>query len=382
MPSVLGIGKGANTTMAKLPDPVHEHTTATAIVRFYEKNQESGNRPHLGASIIGKPCLRELWYSFRWATAKKFDGRILRLFETGQLAEPRFIENLRGIGVEILDRDPDTGNQFNFRAVRGHFGGSCDGIGRGFPEAPKSWAIAEFKTHNDDSFKQLKKLGVSNAKPEHFAQMQVYMGLAELERALYLAVNKNTDELHSEWIHFERDFFDRLLAKAEKVIDAEVPPEKLSTDPAWYLCKFCDHHAVCHGDRVPQKNCRTCVHATPVEDGQWGCQHHERLIPVEEQRMGCRSHLFIPPLINYAEPLDAGDGWIKYRHRDGLVFANVTEDLAKDAVPEDVEAGYVSDELVVTVPEIVGDKLTASIKQEFGGRVMSSSLTDDKDPPF
>jgi hypothetical protein len=106
------------------------------------------------------------------------------------------------------------------------------------------------------------------------------------------------------------------------------------------------------------------------------------LIPVEEQRMGCRSHLFIPPLINYAEPLDAGDGWIKYRHRDGLVFANATEDLAKDAMPEDVEAGYVSDELVVTVPEIVGDKLTASIKQEFGGRVMSSSLTDDKDPPF
>jgi hypothetical protein len=367
--------------MAKLPDPVHEHTTATAIVRWYEKNAETGNRPHLGASLIGKPCERELWYTFRWATAKKFPGRILRLFNTGQREELRFVEELRGIGAEIYEVD-ENGKQHRFHAVRGHFGGSCDAIGRGFPEAPKTWAIAEFKTHNDDSFKQLLKLGMSNAKPEHFAQMQIYMGLAELDRALYVACNKNTDELHTEWIHFERDFFDRLMAKAERVIDAEVPPQRLSNDPAWYQCKFCDHHAVCHTDKVPQKNCRTCVHATPVDDGEWGCHHHERLIPLEEQRLGCRSHLFIPPLITYAEPMDAGDGWIKYKHRDGLVFANVSEDVAKDTVPEDVAAGYFSDELVVTVPQIVGDSLTASIKQEFGGRVMSSSLTDSQDPPF
>jgi len=369
----------------KLPEPIHEHTTSTAIIRWYEKNQDTDGRPHLGASLIGRPCERELWYSFRWATSKKFPGRILRLFKRGQREEPAFIEELRGIGVEILDRDPETGGQFNFRAVRDHFGGSCDGIGRGFPEAPKSWAIVEFKTHNADSFKDLAKLGVASAKPEHFSQMQIYMGLAELERALYLAVNKNTDELHSEWVHFERDHFELMIKKAERIIDAEVPPLRVHNDPAWWACKMCDQHAVCHGDKVPQKNCRTCVHATPVDDGQWGCQHHERLITIEEQRVGCRQHLYIPPLINYAEVQDAGNGWIKYKHRDGLVFANVTEDCdrSEENMTNDIEACYTSAELVVTVPQIVGDKLTADIKKEFpDSRVLSSELTDDKAPPF
>lgn len=371
--------------MAKLPEPVHEHTTATAIVRWYEKHADNEGRPHLGASLIGRPCDRELWYSFRWASAKKFSGRILRLFKRGQREEPAFIEELRGIGVEIHDRDAETGEQFNFRAVRNHFGGSCDGIGRGFPEAPKSWAIVEFKTHNDSSFKELLKLGVSSAKYEHFIQMQIYMGLAELERALYLAVNKNTDELHSEWVHFERDVFERYLAKAEKIIDSEVPLERISNDPAWYVCKMCDQHAICHGDKVPQKNCRTCVHATPVDDGQWGCQHHERLIPLEEQRLGCRAHLFIPPLINYAEVLDAGNGWIKYKHRDGLVFANVTEDCdrSEENMTNDITACFTSAELVVTVSMMVADKMMASIKQQFpGARVVGSEMIEDDDIPF
>jgi hypothetical protein len=370
--------------MAKLPEPIHEHTTATAVVKWYEKNAEDGKRQHLGASIIGRPCDRSSWYSFHWATDKKFQGRILRLFNTGHREEQRFLEELRGIGAEVYDLDQETGKQINFRAVRGHFGGSCDGIARGLPEAPKTWAIVEFKTHNDSSFKELVKNGVSNAKYEHFIQMQIYMGLAELERALYMACNKNTDELHTEWIHFERDVFERYLAVAEKVIDSEVPLQRVSQDPAWYQCKLCDHHAVCHGDAVPVKSCRTCVHATPVDDGQWGCQHHERLIPIEEQRIGCRSHLYIPPLINYAEPLDAGDGWIKYKHRDGAIFANVTEDCdrSEENMTNDITACFTSNELYVTVPKMVSDTTMADIKKQFpDARVLSSELNDD-DIPF
>ena len=370
--------------MAKLPEPIHEHTTATAVVKWYEKNAEDGKRPHLGASIIGRPCDRSSWYSFRWATDKKFQGRILRLFNTGHREEQRFLEELRGIGAEVYDLDQETGKQISFRAVRGHFGGSCDGVARGLPEAPKTWAIVEFKTHNDASFKELVKNGVATAKYEHFVQMQIYMGLGELERALYMACNKNTDELHTEWIHFERDVFERYLAVAEKVIDSEVPLERVSQDPAWYQCKLCDHHAVCHGDAVPVKSCRTCVHATPVDDGQWGCQHHERLISFDEQKLGCRQHLYIPPMINYAEPLDAGDGWIKYKHRDGAIFANVTEDCdrSEENMTNDITACFTSKELFVTVAPMVADNTMATIKQQFpDARVVSSELTDD-DIPF
>jgi len=364
--------------MVAIPKPMN--TTSEAIIRWWDQ-QADEPRPHLGASEIGKPCKRAAWYSFRWATAKQFDGRMKRLFNRGHREEPQFLEELRAIGAEVYHIDPDTKQQYRFTGYKGHFAGSPDGIGRGLPEAPKTWAVVEFKTHGDKSFTMLQSKGVKEAKPEHYAQMTMYMGWAELERALYLAVNKNTDELHSEWVHFDAKLFADLNVKAKSVIDAEEPPEKLSTDPAWYQCKLCDHHAICHGDKVPVKNCRTCVHATPVDDGQWGCQHHERLIAVEEQRLGCRSHLFIPPLIRYAEPMDAGPGWIKYKHRDGTIFANVAEDCdrSEENMTNDITACFTSDELVVSVPEIVSDDYVAKLKKDFGARVVSSKPINDND---
>ena len=46
---------------------------------------------------------------------------------------------------------------------------------------------------SDETVPYLKAKGVEKSKPEHAAQMQVYMHLAGLERAFYLAVNKDTD---------------------------------------------------------------------------------------------------------------------------------------------------------------------------------------------
>jgi hypothetical protein len=42
------------------------------------------------------------------------------------------------------------------------------------------------------SFVELVAKGVRQAKPQHFAQMQIYMRLTTLTRAMYLAVNKDT----------------------------------------------------------------------------------------------------------------------------------------------------------------------------------------------
>lgn len=370
--------------MPKLPEPVHTHTTATAIVKWYEK-QTDEPRPHLGASEIGKPCDRALWYSFRWVTRKQFPGRIKRLFDTGFREEVRFLEELRGIGAEVYDRDPDTKQQHRFSAVGGHFGGSCDAIGRGLPEAPKSWAVIEFKTHGAKSFGELTKKGVEEAKPEHYAQMQVYMGLAELDRALYLAVNKDTDELHSEWIHFDKGAFTALLERAEKIIKADEPPPGISIDPAWYQCKFCDHAPICQGEIAAAKSCRTCVHASPV-DGAWHCEAQKRNLSVEEQRVGCRQHLVLPPLVGYADAIDAGPDFIKYQHKDGgLVFANCTEDAnrGEENMGTDIVACFTSAELALAVRKIVADNEFAAFKSAFpGSRLVGSSNVEEAEAPF
>ena len=94
-------------SMAPLPAP--SSPTVDAIYAAYEAAADDGYRDHLGASLIGAACERALWYSFRWATRARHAGRRLRLFETGYLAEARFVADLRRIGVTVLDLLFNTG---------------------------------------------------------------------------------------------------------------------------------------------------------------------------------------------------------------------------------------------------------------------------------
>jgi hypothetical protein len=308
--------------MAALPEPIH--STVNLIYQAYENDADDGNRPHLGASLIGRPCERQLWYTFRWVDSKKFSGRMLRLFETGQLAEARFVANLRRIGVQVHDVTPD-GKQWRVTDLGGHFGGSMDGAAVGLPEAPKTWHVLEFKTHGDKSFTELAKSKVAKAKPEHYAQMQVYMGYTGMERALYMAVNKNTDELYAERVDFDPVEFAKLKARAERVIRAAEPPLRVSNDPSWFVCKMCDFHAHCHGEAAPAVNCRTCAHATPFmdgDDGEWICEAKTNTITVETQRTGCGQHRYIPILLEkFATQKDYVNGDVVYSTPTGD-FAN------------------------------------------------------------
>jgi hypothetical protein len=69
----------------------------------------------------------------------------------------RLVADLRAAGVQVLDKDPETGRQWSVSAVRGHFGGSMDATAIGVLEAPKTWHLVEFKTHGNKSFGELKK---------------------------------------------------------------------------------------------------------------------------------------------------------------------------------------------------------------------------------
>jgi len=274
--------------------PSNNSLTVQAIYDSYEEGRESF-RPHLGASLIGRECERELWYTFRWCTVSFHSGRLLRLFETGQLEEYRFVEDLRSVGLEVHDFESETGNQFGFSDMGGHFAGSIDGAALGIIEAPKTWHLLEFKTYNDKRFELLKKHGVQMTSPEHHAQMVIYMYYLGFERAFYLAVNKNTDELYSERIKNDTALAGLLRQKAERIIIALHPPERVSNDPEWWKCKFCDHRAICHDGFPAEVHCRTCVNIRP-DDGCWLCVMHNQKLSYKEQLRGCSDHVFIPEL--------------------------------------------------------------------------------------
>lgn len=293
--------------MAQLP--IQQSETVRRIYAMHEAKRNEPPRAYLGASIIGRACERALWYDFRWCSPRAFEGRMLRLFETGNLAEARMIGELRAIGVEVHERDPRTGQQFGFTepAAGHHLRGHLDGLARRVPEAEKAGHVVECKTHNAKSFALLEKEGVERSKPAHAAQMQLYMhwtreawGKDGCDRALYIAENKDTSALYVERLRYDAAQAAALIAKAQRVIFAQTPPPRLSDDPSWYECKFCDHRAVCHAGAVPAVSCRTCAHATPERDGdaRWTCALNDGSdIPPAYQREAHPCHRFIPPLV-------------------------------------------------------------------------------------
>lgn len=343
--------------MAKLPDNVTTHPIVTAIYAAYEKSEAP--RAHLGASRIGESCSRRLWLEWRWCGQEAFPGRVRRMFDTGKREESRLIADLRAIGCEVME-GPTPDEQWRVSACDGHFGGSLDAAGRGFPDAPKTWAVIEFKTHNEKSFRALEAKGVQASKPIHYAQMTAYAGLAGMDRMVYVAVNKNTDEIYAERLHFDKTEFDRLMAKAQSIISAPVPPPRISEDASWYECKFCPFHAQCHGEARPAVTCRSCAHSTPVAGGAWHCARFDAEIPEDAQREGCADHRYIPSLLDRVAELvesdECGDR-VRWRNRlTGKAFE---------------QPGYDSRELHDASDfRNIGDDITQAFKAHFGARVV------------
>jgi hypothetical protein len=218
------------------PLPKIVFPTVEAIYKQYESKAGDPFRDHLGASLIGTECMRSLWYSFRWATKPKFDGRVLRLFQSGFREEARVIDDLRSAGITVYDRDPDTGKQIQYSSFGNHFAGSLDAIAQGFPEAPVAFHVLEVKTSNARSFKAMQKDGVKKSKPPHYSQMQMYMLWSGLDRAMYLVVNKDTDEIYQERVHYDKAFAEQLEDKSFRIIFADEPLDKCEG----FSCKFCN----------------------------------------------------------------------------------------------------------------------------------------------
>lgn len=309
--------------MPEIPAPIPH--TVDAIYRAYE-NRPRYERSYLGASTFGTECDRAFWYGFRLAAEPEaLTGQKLRLFETGHREEARIIDDLRAAGLTVEETDPATGRQWEIVAIGGHMRGHLDGIATGVIEAPKAEHVLECKTHNEKSFRALVKDKVEKSKPGHYAQMQLYMHHRGIGRALYVAVNKNTDEIYIERIAYDMAYALRLMARAERAITAEKAPPRLHDDPsakAAFACQWCSAFQICHAGQFARRNCRTCLSSTPVIDasdrGAWRCERWNKELNWREQQAGCASHLYLPSLVP-GEQVDASekDRTVTYRLANG-----------------------------------------------------------------
>lgn len=350
--------------------------TVEAIYAAYKKAGDTGQMSRtLSVSLIGHPCERYLWYCFRQCCKPEFDGRMYRLFETGNIEESRFEKNLCDIGctVHVMDesRAFERTKQYKVTAFGGHLKGYLDAAILGLPEAPKTWHVGEFKTHNAKSFRELLKKGVKESKPQHHAQMQIYMHLTGMKRALYLARNKDTDELYSERGRYDKPEAEALMERAHRIISSPSPADRISKRRDFYQCGWCDAHPICWGTESPDPaisllslSCRQCCHATPVLDGEgawWNCNSFKCIISEENSRCQCDRHLCLPGLIAFAEPEDYG------QDENGNDWIDFSNNFDPGAAPlwRHGAGGYSSEELRKLPASLLTNQTMQDVKDIF-----------------
>ena len=242
----------------------------------------------LGSSFIGEECIRQIWLDWRGFAREQFEGRILRLFETGHLQEARIVDDLRRAGFAVWDKQED-GSQYEFTDPSGHFITKVDGVIKDVPESDKPHVL-EVKTHNKNSFSSLVKKGVQYAKPTHYAQVQISMALGGFTRALYVAVCKDDEQFYVERIREDKDEQKKLQQKIVKLTEARLRPAGISDDGSSFGCKFCSMKSVCTKETEPLRHCRTCTMCTPGQEGKWVCELNKHTLTMDEQRKGCEHY--------------------------------------------------------------------------------------------
>jgi hypothetical protein len=320
--------------------------TLAALDAVIEAASSEAPRPYLGASQIGEPCSRKLWYGFRWVLRRAISASGLRRINDGHRGEQVLIEMLRQVpGVSLWTEDPaQPGEQIGFVLLGGHFRGHLDGVIEGLYQASKTPHVWEAKVCNETKVRKLEKLKEEKGEKEaleawdetYFAQAQIYMYALKLTRHYLTVATPGVRDIISCRTDYQPTKAKTYLQKARDVISANRPPLRISEDSGWYQCKRCDFHALCHGLKLPVVNCRTCAHATAhLDEAQpWTCDLHRRVIDIEEQRQGCLCHAFHPDLIRSCDAIGADKvtGAITYRCKDsGDTWVSGLQETSHDA---------------------------------------------------
>ena len=206
-----------------------------SIIEKIESKRAGENIPrqHLGLSEIGNKCPRWLWYAHHNTPSKPVEGRIIRLFRTGNIIEDAIISDLEAIGIEVTDRQREVEIVNGDIVLKGHIDGIVSG------------QLLEIKSASEKYFKQLLKVGYEKWNPKYKAQAHVYMVLCDLEECMVVVENKNDSNLYIETLKLDRDYVTKLLIDVFAAITLPEPPERICPDVSWYESKCCKYQEVC-----------------------------------------------------------------------------------------------------------------------------------------
>lgn len=283
---------------------VIKNSISDTIMQEYRK--DFPYRHHLGASIIGHPCDRYLFYSFRWFMTPTEPSRVVRIFDRGHREEVRMLNMLRATGLiisttigELLttfglpvhvdsidtvrewgvnifkpyahDFDPNGQIKANMPP---HLGGSMDAVLHVPAEYVQELGYLmpiECKTHAEKYYKATFKKDLRESQPKHYSQANAYGYYLNATHAFYYGENKNNEDLDMKIVPLRADIVKLLETRAKNIVHTQDPKLIARTTEKW-MCKACTFAVVCAKNLPPtSRNCRSCANFHPKDGGGWAC---------------------------------------------------------------------------------------------------------------
>lgn len=248
--------------MAILPNLATDPTLDAMKAAMEAAFETRPSRNYIGASAIGKPCERDIWYTYNGRPRKLIKALGVAAIEDGFRSEDVVAARLRMVeGVELWTVD-EEGKQFGYEKCEGKAGGHIDGVIKGLLQAPKTTSIWENKAVNETKFNKLKKCIEDRGEKDaleawdeiYFVQAQEYMGESKnflgmhIDRHYLTVCTPGARDIISCRTEFQPVRYKQIQAKLTRIINAKTAPVRISELPSFYLCKFCDHINECHGE--------------------------------------------------------------------------------------------------------------------------------------
>ncbi len=225
--------------MANIAEILEQASTVADVDKFYVRGFKQRRR--LGLSQAGHKCQRFLWYKHRGFDEPVPEGRVLRLFQLGNMLEDQTIEDLAQAGLTVHSCQKQVDFQYDDMELTG----SIDGIVEGLVEAPKTPHLFEHKTCSKKKYEELLKKGYRAWNDVYYWQTQFYMLGLGLKRAAAFVYCKDDSRLYMERIKLDRDATIERLQTVFEAIEKPSPPCRACPRMDHWEAKFCPFYEEC-----------------------------------------------------------------------------------------------------------------------------------------
>lgn len=241
------------------------------------KRKREKDRAYLGASMIGTECDMYLQMGLRGYPQDPFPQNVLRIFKLGQTIEDMVVADLKAAGFHVLEVDDFTRRQFEWHSFGGHIKSHGDGLID--LHGNEVMSLLEIKSMNKKRFNAFLKHGVKKSDPKYFAQVQMMMGLSNIKDCLFVCYCKDNSEYGVEVVDYDDFEWGWIAEKIDRVLEGSTL--RAADKPDRFICKWCNRKSFCWREEDDElearisRECRTCKHAWPLDNGGWRCLKHE-----------------------------------------------------------------------------------------------------------